>query len=132
MKAPRPFYMEALSGLASAYIDITLDQSRGCPLPLRREQHVEEVEGAWHARVTNAGGGAGVAADALAVQELARARRAEDTLEDVMFWVGQLAEAYPEFADKVGLFVCCVCACARLCVCVYVCVDHAVHPGKVR
>lgn len=83
---------------------ITLDQSRGCRLPPRVTQQEEELEAAWHASVGVAGAGAGV-------DELARARRKEDTLEDVMYWAGQLSEAYPEFADKVCVSMLCVCVC---------------------
>eukprot|EP00903_Cladosiphon_okamuranus_P015217 g14064.t2 len=94
--APRPFYLEALSTLAAAYMAITLDESRGCRLPPRVTQQEEELEAAWQASA----GGAG-SADAVArVSEMVGASKKEDTLEDVVYWVGHLSEAYPEFADK--------------------------------
>lgn len=82
--------------LAAAYMAITLDQSRGVRLPPRVRQQDEELEAAWHA-----GGGGGGAGAGAGVSEMARAIKKEDTLEDLMYWVGHLSEAYPEFADKV-------------------------------
>lgn len=35
-------------------------------------------------------------------QEMLDTMRKEDTLEDVMYWAGQLAEAHPDFAEKVA------------------------------
>lgn len=115
-KTLRPFYLEALSGLAAAYIAILLDESKGCRLLPRVDQQRQELEAAWENSVR-------VGVPGIAPEQMARARK-EDTLEDLMYWTGQLSEAYPEFADKVcvacfdhvntcllfvAAFGCCVC-----------------------
>ncbi|CAM9536402.1 unnamed protein product [Pylaiella littoralis] len=88
----RPFYLEALSSLAAAYVATLLDESKGCRLLPRVDQQRQELEAAWENSIR--AGGPGIGAD-----HMAQARK-EDTLEDLMYWTGQLSEAYPEFADK--------------------------------
>lgn len=108
-----------MSSLAAAYLAIVLDESKACPLPPRVEQQLEELEAAWYGGGGLGGLGGGVAfgqqQQQLQMQqgqlqerqqrqqEMLAAAKKEDTLEDVMYWAGQLAEAYPDFADKVCL-----------------------------
>lgn len=93
-QAPRPFYLEALSGLAATYVGILLDAKRNCRFPYRFKEQLDHLQANWNHSVN--AGGPGVA------PELLSQLRQEDTLEDLIFWTGQLSEAHPEFADKVN------------------------------
>ncbi|CAM9948561.1 unnamed protein product, partial [Ectocarpus sp. 13 AM-2016] len=90
--APRPFYLEALSGLAATYVGILLDAKTNCRFPYRFKEQLDHLQANWNHSVN--AGGPGVA------PELLSQLRKEDTLEDLIFWTGQLSEAHPEFADK--------------------------------
>lgn len=127
LQTPRPFYLEALSSLAAAYVTINLDESKGVQLPPRVDMQLEELESSWYG-VPGGGvvgrGGFGQQQEQQLEQhqqKMLNAAKAEDTLEDVMYWTGQLAEVHPEFADK----VCTYClnyvwlALSSFCVCVF-------------
>ncbi|CAM9538956.1 unnamed protein product [Ascophyllum nodosum] len=97
---PRPFYLEALSSLTGAYVGIMLDKFLDCSLPPRVEQQVEDLEAHWYDAGSLGFDQQQHHQQATQGQRMLEAIEKEDTLEDLMYWTGQLAEAHPEFAEK--------------------------------
>lgn len=96
---------------------IALDSRNECDLPSTLDRQLAQLEAEWHNNggygaygvgphgaggvmfsQGNGAAGSSAAAPVLAMVEVALQ---EDTVEDVMYWVGQLSEAYPEITSKV-------------------------------
>lgn len=86
---------------------MALDSSNSCELPTSRDQRLERLHAEWVHKYGGGVLGAGFSqhangAMATEAAEWVATVVMEDTLEDVMYWTGQLMEAYPELAFKVG------------------------------
>ena len=78
-----------------------LDKFLDCSLPPRVEQQVEDLEAHWYDAGSLGFDQQQHHQQATQGQRMLEAIEKEDTLEDLMYWTGQLAEAHPEFAEKV-------------------------------